>query len=389
MHTCALADVSATIAALPDRALLVEVERLATDEQQTTSRLIAALAELDQRRVYRDAGCSSLFTYCTQVLHLSEHAAYRRIEAARASRRFPRILERLAAGAITLTAVGLLAPHLTDQNHEALLDQARHRCKRDLEGLVARLRPQPDVPALIRRVPAPRVSVAPSPLAQAADAPAPASPHCGTSTAGAAIARPPAWLIDVPAGNGGGTASRAGMSASPAALVTPLAPERYRLQGTMGAETHAKLRRAQDLLRHVVPDGDLAAIVDRALTVLIANLEKTRIAATPRPRAARTPSPTSRHIPAAVTRAVWARDDGRCTFVGTHGRCAERGFLQRHHRVPYAVGGQATAENIELRCTAHNALAAERDFGVPAWADRFELDPAGINDARRPPRARP
>jgi len=122
MHTCALADVSATIAALPDRALLVEVERLATDEQQTTSRLIAALAELDQRRVYRDAGCSSLFTYCTQVLHLSEHAAYRRIEAARASRRFPRILERLAAGALTLTAVGLLAPHLTDQNHEALLD---------------------------------------------------------------------------------------------------------------------------------------------------------------------------------------------------------------------------------------------------------------------------
>ncbi len=130
-RTCSLADLSAAIAALPDRALLVEVERLATDEQQATSRLIAALGELDERRLYRDAGCSSLFTYCTQVLHLSEHAAYRRIEAARASRRFPRILERLAAGALTLTAVGLLAPHLTDENHEALLDQARHRCKRD------------------------------------------------------------------------------------------------------------------------------------------------------------------------------------------------------------------------------------------------------------------
>ena len=179
------------------------------------------------------------------------------------------------------------------------------------------------------------------------------------------------------------------MSASPAALVTPLAPERYRLQGTMGAETHAKLRRAQDLLRHVVPDGDLAAIVDRALTVLIADLEKTRLAATTRPRAARTPSPTSRHIPAAVTRAVWARDEERCTFVGTHGRCAARGFLQLHHRVPYAMGGKATAENLELRCTAHNALAAERDFGMPAWADRFEPDPAGKNEARRPPRAGP
>jgi hypothetical protein len=54
-------------------------------------------------------GCSSLFPYCTQVLHLSEHAAYLRIEAARAARKYPVLLERLDAGEITLTAVSLLA----------------------------------------------------------------------------------------------------------------------------------------------------------------------------------------------------------------------------------------------------------------------------------------
>ena len=36
---------------------------------------------MDARRLYLAEGCSSLFTYCTEILHLSEHAAYGRIEA--------------------------------------------------------------------------------------------------------------------------------------------------------------------------------------------------------------------------------------------------------------------------------------------------------------------
>jgi hypothetical protein len=63
------------------------VKTLAADERQATARLIAGLAELDARRLYLGEGCPSLFAYCTQVLHLSEHAAYGRIEAARTARR--------------------------------------------------------------------------------------------------------------------------------------------------------------------------------------------------------------------------------------------------------------------------------------------------------------
>jgi hypothetical protein len=62
--------------------------------------------------------------------------------------------------------------------------------------------------------------------------------------------------------------------------VTPLAPERYKVQLTVGAETYGKLRRAQDLLRHAIPNGDPAAIFDRALTLLVAHLEKTKLAMT-------------------------------------------------------------------------------------------------------------
>ena len=66
-----------------------------------------------------------MFTYCTQVLHLAEHAALNRIEAARAARRFPIILELLADGRIHLSAVRLVAPHLTERNHESLLSGTR------------------------------------------------------------------------------------------------------------------------------------------------------------------------------------------------------------------------------------------------------------------------
>ena len=140
------------------------------------------------------------------------------------------------------------------------------------------------------------------------------------------------------------------------AVVRPLAPSRYQVQVTVSAETHAKLRRAQDLLRHAVPDGDPAAVLDRALTVLLQQLERTKCAAkaaAPRdlpPGRSEfsvaspdlSPRGRSRTIPAAVRRAVWARDGGRCDYVGSSGRCTERSFLEFHHRIPFAAGGESS-----------------------------------------------
>jgi len=140
-------------AQLSNDELLARVKHLATREREVTTALIVHLAELDARRLYLAEGCSSLFVYCTQVLHLSEHAAYGRIAAARAARKFPVILERLSEGSVNLTTVVLLAAHLSPQNHRNLLDAARDKTRRQVEELVARLRPQPDVPASVRRLP--------------------------------------------------------------------------------------------------------------------------------------------------------------------------------------------------------------------------------------------
>jgi hypothetical protein len=145
--------ISTALSKLSDRELLCEVKRLAHNERQATSELIASLAELDVRRLYLGEGHPSLFVYCTAVLRLSESAAYHRIQVARAAQRFPVILDQLAEGAITLTAVALLAPHLTNENHREILDAARHKSRREVEHLVARLNPRPDAPSIVRKLP--------------------------------------------------------------------------------------------------------------------------------------------------------------------------------------------------------------------------------------------
>ena len=149
-------------------------------------------------------------------------------------------------------------------------------------------------------------------------------------------------------------------------MVAPLAPERFRIQFTVSRVTHDRLLRAQDLLRHAIPNGDPAAIFDRALITLIAQLEKQKWAAAARPPATSRRAPKGRTISATVRRAVSRRDEGRCAFVGAQGRCAATAFLEFHHIVPYARGGEATEENIQLRCRAHNQYEAEQAFGRAA-----------------------
>ena len=207
--------------------------------------LIVALAEVDARRLYLGEGCSSLFVYCTRVLHLSEHAAYGRIEAARAARKFPLILELLVEGALTLTAVTLLTPHLTPENAAQILDAARFKTKREVEEIVAAVRPKRNAVASVRKLPPPRAVVSTA-LALTATC------EKEVDSGAPAVLPPP---ISAPA------ALRS--------VIGPIAPERYKVQLTVGRETHDKLRRAQDLLRHSIPNGDPAEILDRALTLLV------------------------------------------------------------------------------------------------------------------------
>jgi hypothetical protein len=359
VHSAMHATVIEAAAKLSDLELLRRVAALAGDERHATVELIAHLAELDRRKLYRGQGYGSLFTYCTEALRLSEHATFNRIEAARAIRSFPVILDRLREGALNLSTVRLLAPHLTPKNHERLLAEASGRSKREVEVIVARLSPRPDVSASIRRLPTP------------APTPAEATPSSGTVYS--PLPQPEATTPS------GACALRDGarIPAAPSTparrpLVTPLTPERYRVQFTVGRETQEKLRRVQDLLRREIPDGDPGMIFDRALTLLLDEVARKKLAATRKPRPTRPADPWSRHVPAEVKRKVWIRDHGQCAFVSPGGRrCRARTFLEFHHVEAFGLGGPTTADNLSLRCHEHNAYEAELLFGT---RNRFERE---------------
>jgi hypothetical protein len=333
---------------MSDRELLDRTIQVAGDARHLTADLLALIGECDARRLYLGEGCSSLFAYCTQVLRLSEHAAYHRIEGARAARQFPIILELVADGSVTLTTVALLRPHLTSDNHEQLLAAARHRTKREVEHQIACLAPKPDAKAFIRRLPTPAPvpsAVAPSLMVSTL------APQASVARAGKPLASCPTPVDAI----------------APRPQVAPLAADRYLLRVTLSAEAHAKLRRAQQLMSHRVPNGDPATIIDTALALLVDHLEQTKAPRVRRPRTGVSRSSASasgsRHIPAAMRRHVWARDEGRCAFVGSLGRCTETHRLEFHHIVPFARGGPTSVENLSLRCRGHNGYESAQAFG--------------------------
>ncbi|HXK18757.1 MAG TPA: HNH endonuclease signature motif containing protein [Polyangiaceae bacterium] len=92
-----------------------------------------------------------------------------------------------------------------------------------------------------------------------------------------------------------------------------------------------------------------------------------------RPKLTEPPRQRGRYIPAAARREVYRRDGGRCSYVDERGeRCCETRYLELHHLQPFARQGAHVASNLALRCRAHNALAAEQDFGPAVMAQKRE-----------------
>ena len=331
---------------LSDQTLLNNLTMLVSRERATTAELLAHIAEVDSRKLYLPAACSSMYVYCVRVLGLSEEAAFKRIHAARAARQFPAIFEALATGQLHLSAVVMLAPHLSPENASELLAGAAHQSKSQIEELLARRFPRPELPTQVRSL---------SPLVTHEQLPMPAGDQHAPGRVEAPIPRP---------------------------SVAPLSPDKYALQLTMSQSTRDKLRYTQELLSHRVAAGDVAKVLDLALDALIRELEKRKFAATSKPRQRRSAT-SARHIPAEVKRAVWARDGGQCTFVSANGaRCASRTRIEFDHLDPVARGGQATVQGMRLRCRAHNQYEAERTFGVGFMHEKREQARRAAGSAR-------
>jgi hypothetical protein len=347
-----------SIAHLGSDELIANLRAIVRRSNELTADLLAHLAEVERRGLHLDAGCSSMFVYCTEVLGLSESAAYKRITATRAATRFPVVFETVASGALHLAGLCALLPHLTDANHVELLSAARGMSKRSIEKLLADRFPRPDVPTTLRKLPERRVGSGEPSLADAA-----AELPCQRD------------VPSVPTASGPTSAAQSAASAAPPAastrpIVQPLAPARYRVQLTVDQELYDKIGRARELLSHQIPDRDLAKVLDRALTLLISERMNAKFATRPagakgRGRRRSSARSRSRHIPHWIRRAVLARDGEQCTFVGSDGRrCGERHLLEFDHLRPWALGGLHALDNLRLVCRAHNQHRARKVFGI-------------------------
>jgi hypothetical protein len=430
---------------LTDAELLTATRSLVGRSIQLLGALLAHLGEVEARGIHRTRACSSLYVYCIYELRYSEDEAFRRVAAARLVRRFPALLDAVAAGELHLTGLLMLGPHLTKENISQVLLRAKYRTKKEIARLVRELDPRPEVPPRIEPLgPAPARLVPKAPTWEAF-----VSSLCPVRELSPGD-RPRDWMEDAneseavaPAGfmhsDNDAVSTRTGADVShqtpPVSIragadasrqvppAEPLSPQRYKVQFTAGEEYVKLVEEAQALLSHSAPRATLDEIQLRAMRALVAELKRRKHAVVARPQKPRAESKDSgrstaeresaqkseaeseselppfdtksrqhseveikhprsdaesgqsqvesesprrrgRHVPAAVRRAVFVRDEARCTYTDPSGRrCAETHRLELHHLKAFARGGEHTEGNLTLRCHAHNALAAEQDFG--------------------------
>jgi 5-methylcytosine-specific restriction endonuclease McrA len=307
-----------------DETLLAAVATLVGSQRELTAKLVAHLAEIEERRLHLVAGFSSMFDFCQQKLGMSEGEAFRRILAARLSRRFPLVLSLLASGSVNLSTLELVRERVTDENHEELLAAVARMSKREVQTYLASRFPRADEPSRIRAL----------------------------------------------------------------ASIEPLSEGRFKVEFTASAELREKLELCRDLMSHANPSRDLAEVVERAVDLLLEKLRKERLGHARKPRTAARgaendgstrasravretsvtrASSTAREtrVTRATRRRVFERDGVRCTYVSPEGRrCEARAFLELDHVLPKAHGGESGAANLRVRCRAHNQLWAAQVFGL-------------------------
>jgi hypothetical protein len=303
---------------LSNRALIAEFDALVAENHRSFAALITRIAEIDERRLYLEEGCPSMSAFLMQRMRLpTQNSAYKRLTAARTVRKYPGVLVAVSDGRLNLSAVLMLAPHLTPSNADALVGAALDKTCFELQVVLAERFPRPDLPERLSAIAAPESLPIP---AAALDL--------------LAAKRVEATFPDQPVH--GHDQSAAPLAAEPRPRVVPLAPQRFGFQCTVDQETHELWQYAKSLMSHEIPTGEMAAVLKGILKLAVGQLEKRKFAATDRPGHSRG-SVDPRHIPAAVKREVWVRDGGKM-HVRQRGR--EALWVVRQSRIPSRLRGR-------------------------------------------------
>jgi len=304
-----------------DCELLERLSQLSGKENRVIAEIVLHLFHVDKRGIFREAGYSSLFSYCTEGLKYSVGAASRRITAARALKTSPELYELLKEGNISLCAISSISKVITAENKEELVEKSTGKSKAQVE-LIASEYGEPEKPKQ-ERIRAKRVIV-PSKTLSFDGEQEPQEEKCFS-------------------------------------VHLEFTEEEMELL-QKGQKITGAARLKDVLLKGVT---DLVKKEERkAKPKVITSTVEVKSCNSPKIQANNSNKKQGRYIPASVQREVRQRDSNQCTYCSPDGkRCTERYRLQIDHIRPYALGGTHKADNLRLLCRAHNSLFAERVFG--------------------------
>ena len=291
--------------ALGNDELLSALSAITGREREVTCEWLAHMGEVDARRLHEDLGFSSLWAFCTKSLGLCETTAGRRIAAARVCRQYPEAFALVASGALQVTVLSLLKPHLNPENAAGLFDACGGKSFRDVEELVAARFPKPDIKDSVRRLPARRKGTSNVGCAEVASAAKNTeAQHLRENSAQNTRELAAPQLVVGAIGSGAIGSGSDSMGAIPpphssAATrssarprLEPLSGGRFGVRVTAGAEFRELLERVRALASHRLPGGDLETLMLRGLEAYERELVRERFAVGKRSRAAkRAPAP--------------------------------------------------------------------------------------------------
>ncbi|MCB0338170.1 MAG: HNH endonuclease [Bdellovibrionales bacterium] len=307
-----------TLKEISNKELVAVIGNLRCRERECLAEVVLYLSELDSRQAYREAGNSSLFTFCTENLGYSEASAFRRVQAARALSKHPDAYSKLKHGELTLEGLAQLNKVLTEENAESVISQAQGKSVKEIEVLTVKLGATP------KRVKREKVRVIKAKeegaLFAQTSAPEVAEKHC--------------YEISFEADE---------------EFMKLFNEVKALLPGYQGSIKAVFFKLLQEYQKRTSPEERVKRRIER--------------------KAARVKSADSRKNPKCIPRAVkdevYLRDQGRCTFRSPDGkRCSTTHNLEYDHVIARALGGDNTVSNTRLMCRSHNLLMAERLFGV-------------------------
>jgi 5-methylcytosine-specific restriction endonuclease McrA len=327
-------------------------------ERGAMTDFLLALADFDRQRLWIQLGHACLFDFLHRELGLSRGAAHCRKVAAQLVQRYPEMVEPLREGKLCMTVVLEVARVITPENSAVVLPRFFHRSKQEAKAIAVEICPAAVIPRREVVTALPLVSTQ-SGRVQPVELAASDVVH----RAAVPVTRPAAPM-----------------------QLEPLTPSLQRLHMTVSKQFIDKLDAARKGQGHAQPGASAEKVIEAALDLLLAQQAKRR-AEVKRPQQNPRPAKNPGHIPAAVRRAVWSRDDGKCTWpLDSGGLCGSTLRLEIDHVVPRGKGGASTVDGCRLLCRSHNQLAARHVYG-DEWMDRLTIGvrndtPAGVPVAR-------